>query len=654
MLEQRLPLHRPRQVVVLDVERVEPIVEVLEVLHRDVRDGLHALRVVLEDDDEVEVLERHALPDTLEDDEVDVLDGEDEERRLGERDDAARRRVQLDTRALGDAEEAEVAVRSVEGDGRRLLHHLAEVVELLVQALLALARALLLLDLLLLVLRRAAVDVGGELRDLGEELHVHGLLLADDDGLLEPEVDQDDELLLRLLEEREADVLVDDVELLPLVGHEPEAVGVRLDRPRTASAGERRVDEDVVEPRVPSALDAQRLLGEELVVLRPHGVADPDALDDLLQLHLELRADYRARNEVHELADRGGELGVAVPRLLAALRLVKVDAQAVLVLGDVLDARDLERHEHAVDGAEQDLLRGVDVQLVRLHLARIGRDRLVRRALLRLGLHLARGDVARRAVEQVRVEPLAQQLLVLVAVVDGAGRAVAEAGLLDGALVQVLRLLPHDLLVVFLPEVVRHLLEQLGRGGELDRAALLDHDRVGDEERDVALLRVLLRLLDVVSDAEREEERHPLPDFGAVARADGEARVVRREPAAEAELLRAERHEHGVLLLDELQAALVDRADHGARDEQRRQMLRELDHEAVGVLLRLCGVDEIRACDRSGVIAARGRHGTLDDVAGDVVVVRHVGDGRETALRPTRDARHGDAFDVVLLQLRLD
>lgn len=201
----------------------------------------------LEDDDHVKVL--GAKDDALEVDVLDVAVGDDEGRLVRDGDEAVAAGLHEHHLLEGRAAEAEVAhghVKVAEAAARgggvvlddllAALHELLEgLVELGAQAALALLLAVL-VDVVVGAV--AAVQRLARSDNLGEELDVLELLLADHDGVAQVEVQQHRVLALAGLEDAVADVGVQELHLLALVGDEAQAVGVRLERAERLAAGD--------------------------------------------------------------------------------------------------------------------------------------------------------------------------------------------------------------------------------------------------------------------------------------------------------------------------------------------------------------------------------------------------------------------------------
>lgn len=223
-----------------DVARVEPLLDILELTRRDgiagersarqlsrlgasrsiKRTQIHAhgdrrLGKVLEDEDEVKVLE--AVLDALEVGDLDLCQGDDEEGRLDEVDQAVGRRLHQHVGSGRDALEAEFAVRDVDLDPavRGLCDLVRERLEVPVELGPFPPLVLLGLDLVLVPVLPPPLPVArlveGRLGSLAVELDVERLLLADEDGRLEPDVQDDDELRVARLEEEVLDVAEEDV-----------------------------------------------------------------------------------------------------------------------------------------------------------------------------------------------------------------------------------------------------------------------------------------------------------------------------------------------------------------------------------------------------------------------------------------------------------
>jgi hypothetical protein len=175
------------------------------VLNGDGVDALHG-REVLEDDGHVEVLD--AELDSLKADDFDVIDVNDEEGELGDGDQAVLGGSHLHHTLVRAAIEIQIFNRYVKLDGLRatlglplglLLDELHEVSEPVVQLDALLPLALFLLELVHVceaLPRDLVVKVIGRDARLLEELDILELLSADEDGGLEVEVDDHDQLII--------------------------------------------------------------------------------------------------------------------------------------------------------------------------------------------------------------------------------------------------------------------------------------------------------------------------------------------------------------------------------------------------------------------------------------------------------------------------
>mmetsp|Transcript_3937 Transcript_3937/g.10266 ORF Transcript_3937/g.10266 Transcript_3937/m.10266 type:complete len:714 (-) Transcript_3937:1301-3442(-) len=371
------PVEVGRALVELDVARVEPRLERVEMLDADGRDHHGLLRVVLEHEHQVKVLQ--AVHDALKVRHLDVVEGHAEPRRLRQLDDRVHGGHDV-ARGLAvgwHAVEAELAVGDVKLQaqlGCGLLDALRELLELLVHAVAVHALALLLLEFVGVVAGAAGrVERVGGLHDLDVELHVLGLTLADHDRVVQVEVDQHEHLLLRWLEEGELDVLKVEIELLAPRRLEAQAVGVQLQLARGLLAAHAGAHVHVAQARDFARTDElQRLLRHEILLecclLLPSLHALPQLLDEperVLEVVPDLSLECDLLDEV-----------VVVPRL-AWQRLRggrgrgdEVEAQEgparLLAQGDILDGRDVEGHQAAEDGEQERLGLAVDDRLVRL------------------------------------------------------------------------------------------------------------------------------------------------------------------------------------------------------------------------------------------------------------------------------------------------
>ena len=509
-------------------------------------------------------------------------------------------------------------------------------------ALLALALALLLLDLVGVVhVAPAAVEALHRLHDLHVELHVLGLLLADHDGVVQVEVDQGLDLLLRRLEKRVPDVAVDDVHLLlGFRADVPQAVGVRLERARLAPAAPA---EGGHHPQAHQAVHAavrqhQALLAHERRALR------------LLRLALRHRALQRAHllhdvvgvlvvgRAVRHLAQERqvGELDVRGVRRVRRRRAgrgggVEVDADErrarVLRHAHRLHRHDVEGHELAVDGQQHGLGVAVDGEH-RVDRARHGN---VRHALVRhevrgraalaashLGVLRADQTRVRLAVLLVRERRLLAPARVLVggAAVLAARLRVendASRGDVGGAR---LRLLLLCLLLLLVVDLVRDVRQRLGdpRGEHLGRAAVRgNHRGVRDEHRVRAPLAPLLGILvgqagDGQLDVVALAGAHLLHGAARLG-AEHQTGLAELEADGGTDVLPELGDERGARVFGEAVGGfqrrlggVVRRGEIGAVLERTQRGFLRGEHGGVHTLHRLGGVDHERARDVGAVL----------------------------------------------------
>ncbi|GER25682.1 AP2/B3-like transcriptional factor family protein [Striga asiatica] len=271
------PVEIEPALVILDISRVEPLLNTVERGRGYRVDPHHIPFKVFEHDRHVEILLREA--NALQVDDLDIGNGDDESRglvRYPVKAEFAERLVELEVKAF------ELALSP------QIVHSIHEMLKIGVDFVLPVALPLLLLDLVGVVSRPfASADVLDHFHHLDVKLDILGLLVADHDVVVEVKMDERDHLLLGRLEKRVLNVAVHYVD--PLVrprSREPEPIGMGLERARQlpGSAAENRpypevVQSDWLEPNEP-------LLSHKRGPLGPFGLAGHHvAPQRLYQLH---------------------------------------------------------------------------------------------------------------------------------------------------------------------------------------------------------------------------------------------------------------------------------------------------------------------------------------------------------------------------------
>eukprot|EP00982_Pelagococcus_subviridis_P016976 31504-Pelagococcus_subviridis.AAC.12 len=488
-----------------------------------------------------------------------------------------------------------------------VLHLAAEPAELLVNPFLAFAVALFLLDLVRVVhVPSPAVEALHRLHDLHVKLHVVRLLLADHDRVVQVEVNQRLDLLLRGLEKRKLDVGVDDVHLLVRLGADvPQTVRVRLERPRLApsSSSERRqhpqADEAVhaaVGQHEPLLSHERRAFGFFRLALRHRPLQRAHLLDDVVGM---LRVAAAVRN----LAEEGQVRELHVRRVRAVRRdrprrggRVEVDPHerptAILRHAHALHGHDVERDEPAVDRKQHGLVVAVD----REHRVRASRhgdvshglvgDEISRRAAFAARRHrVLRADEARvrllvLLVRERGLLPSARVLVRGAAFLASGLRVHDDAAFFHARGFGLLFVRRRRLLLLLLRgvvDLVRDVLQRLRRrfrhhvrGG----AVLRDRRGVRDEYRVRRGLAALLRVR-VREAVERDLDVVALPGFNLLRRA---ARLRPERHGALAEL----QPDRGPDRLPELRRELLAHAVRVRGDQRRlRRVVRRREVRAV-------------------------------------------------------------------------
>ena len=156
MPQKRLPIQVGFAFVVLDVERRQPLLDVIQVLTRNLIDAVHFAIEIAEDDGHIKVLQVET--NTFQVNDFNVAGRDDEGRELGEFNQARRRRQNAHSRLERHTLERELVVGRIEFQVQvreiflpNLLHALGKVTELFLNFLLSLTLALLVFDFIRVV-----------------------------------------------------------------------------------------------------------------------------------------------------------------------------------------------------------------------------------------------------------------------------------------------------------------------------------------------------------------------------------------------------------------------------------------------------------------------------------------------------------------------
>mmetsp|Transcript_24386 Transcript_24386/g.60659 ORF Transcript_24386/g.60659 Transcript_24386/m.60659 type:complete len:542 (-) Transcript_24386:1824-3449(-) len=333
-LHDRGPVQVGDSLVELDVARIEPRLDLVELLHVDRADLDRVLLEVLKHDHHVEVFkaEDHALKVY----DLDLANLHDQPRELDKLDQRVDRGHDQRGGLVDQTVEAELTVRNVELDvARLLLDLLREGFELGVHAVAQRALSLFLLKLVRVV--TAAARLVQRVRlfyNLDVELDVEVLFLAHHNGVVQVEVDEHKVLLVARLVEAVLHVLERQVHSLSLVGREAHAVRLDLERSLRFTTGGVRPHVHVTQPvRARACQHSERLLSHEPLLLILLLVATHHARAQLLN-HAESRVEVlRVARPDSDLANRIEPLERVhqTPRLLGSPhphpRRRKVDAE---------------------------------------------------------------------------------------------------------------------------------------------------------------------------------------------------------------------------------------------------------------------------------------------------------------------------------------
>jgi hypothetical protein len=212
-----------------------------------------------------------------------VLEGDNHEWRLGQLHQAIGGGLDNDIGSAWNAVEAEVAEGHVDLEAfvaTGILNLLGKVEEELVEFGAAATFLLFLFKLFFVAVPMLTLSITGfvELHFccLAEELHVPGLPLANHDGVDQIQVNDDDELVLRRLEEQVLDVVEEDIDLIVAIGVDvSQTVLMNLDGSRSTLAVNGGTKEDDVKA-LRSAVNDELILLDDvfelfLLLLATHG-----------------------------------------------------------------------------------------------------------------------------------------------------------------------------------------------------------------------------------------------------------------------------------------------------------------------------------------------------------------------------------------------
>lgn len=202
-----------------DIHRIEPLFHVIQRLHGYGVDVVGRAREVLEHEDQIEVLETELY--TFEVSNFNLFECDDHERRFGELHETVRGRLAEDVGAEWNTIETNLAERDVHIKVLVLAcfsNLLSESLELAIEVGTTATLFLFGLELLFISVAVFAFAVTGfiklDVSSFAKELNVFCLLLADQDGIFEVHVNNDNQFVVAGLEKQVLDVAEKNVDFL--------------------------------------------------------------------------------------------------------------------------------------------------------------------------------------------------------------------------------------------------------------------------------------------------------------------------------------------------------------------------------------------------------------------------------------------------------